>query len=542
MEKIMNVENKWDQMAEADMVEGPVEEVTYEEVIKAMNKMKLGKAAAPSEVNMDMIMASGKFGVGILKKLCQRVLDGKGMPEEWKTSVVVPIFKGKGDVMDCGAYRGVKLLEHAMKIVERVLEKRIKELVKVDDMQFGFMPGKGTVDALFILRRMQEEFRGKEKKLYMCFVDLEKAFDRVPRKVMKWALRKKSLPEVLVKAVMSLYEGSRTKVRVGSGFSEEFGVRVGVHQGSVLSPLIFAIVVDAVSEHAREGLLNEILYADDLVLMSENLEDLRERFQRWRDALESKGLRINIRKTKMMVSGAEGEVVRSRVDPCGICGKRVMSNAVWCTLCKKWIHARCTKMKKVSCSFAQQFVCRRCEDIGDGKEEPVEVLCDEVETVKGFCYLGDRLNASGGCETAVTARVRIGWMKFRECGELLLGRRFSLKMKGMVYRSCVRSAMLHGSETWCLRENEMVILRRTERAMVRSMCGVKLVDRKNTEELMKMLGLKETLDKMAKANGVRWYGHVVRRDDESILKKAMMFEVNGPQKRGRPKQTWKKQV
>ena len=92
-----------------------------------------------------------------------------------------------------------------------------------------------------------------------------------------------------------------------------------------------------------------------------------------RDALESKGLRINIRKTKMMVSGAEGEVVRSRVDPCGICGKRVMSNAVWCTLCKKWIHARCTKMKKVSCSFAQQFVCRRCEDIGDGKEEPVEV-------------------------------------------------------------------------------------------------------------------------------------------------------------------------
>ena len=220
-----------------------------------------------------------------------------------------------------------------MKIVERVLEKRIRELMKVDDMQFGFMRGKGTTDALFILRRMQEEFRGKEKKLYMCFVDLEKAFDRVPRKVMKWTLRKKSLPEVLVKAVMSLYEGSRTKVRVGSGFSEEFGVMVGVHQGSVLSPLIFAIVVDAVSEHAREGLLNEILYADDLVLMSKNLEDLRERFQRWRDASESKGLRINIRKTKMMVSVAEGEVVRSRLDPCGICGKRVMSNAVWCTLC-----------------------------------------------------------------------------------------------------------------------------------------------------------------------------------------------------------------
>ena len=95
MEKIMNVENEWDQMAEADMVEGPVEGVTYEEVMKAMNNMKLGKAAGPSDVNMDMIMASGKFGVRI-RKLSERILDGEDWPEEWKTSAAVPIFKGKG--------------------------------------------------------------------------------------------------------------------------------------------------------------------------------------------------------------------------------------------------------------------------------------------------------------------------------------------------------------------------------------------------------------------------------------------------------------
>ena len=181
-----------------------------------------------------------------------------------------------------------------------------------------------------------------------------------------------------------------------------------MHQGSVISPLIFAIVVDAVTEQARKGLFNETLYADDLVLMSENLEDLRERFQRWRGELESKGKKVNIRKTKMMVSGAEGKIVRSKVDSCGICGKRVTSNAMLCTVCKKWVHARCAQTKKVSSSFAQQFICRRCKDIGDGKEEPVEMLCDEVETVKGFCYLRDRLNASGGCETSVTARIRIG--------------------------------------------------------------------------------------------------------------------------------------
>ena len=100
----------------------------------------------------------------------------------------------------------------------------------------------------------------------------------------------------------------------------------------------------------------------------------------------------------------------------------------------------------------------------------------ETETV--FCYLGDRVNASGGCEAAVIARARIGWVKFKECRELLNSKKVSLKMKGMVYQSCVKSAMLYGSETWCVRENEMAALRRTERAMVRAICGAKLMEKK----------------------------------------------------------------
>ena len=85
------------------------------------------------------------------------------------------------------------------------------------------------------------------------------------------------------------------------------------------------------------------------------------------------------------------------------------------------------------------------------------------------------MSASGGCEAAVTSRVRIRWVKFRECRELLNSKRFSLKIKGMVYRSCVRLLMLNGSETWCLRENEMTVLRRTKRAMVRAMCSAKMM-------------------------------------------------------------------
>ena len=109
------------------------------------------------------------------------------IPEDWKSSVVLPIYKGKGDPMECGPYGGIKLLEHAMKVVERIFEHRIRQQIEIDDMQFTFMKGKGTTDAIFMARRMQENFRVKGKKLYFGFVDLEKAFDRVPREVISWA-------------------------------------------------------------------------------------------------------------------------------------------------------------------------------------------------------------------------------------------------------------------------------------------------------------------------------------------------------------------
>ena len=173
----------------------------------------------------------------------------------------------------------------------------------------------------------------------------------------------------------------------------------------------------------------------------------------------------------------EEEAFDSKIDPCGVCGTRVKCNSVLCTACGKWVHARCTDKKKVLVYVNKYFVCKKCRSmVKNFKGSADEKLGDGVETVSKFTYLRDRLNATGGCEMAVKARSRIDWMKFRECSEILEGRRFSLKMKGKIYKSCVRSAMLYGSEGWCLREKEMSILRRTERAMIRAMCGVKLLD------------------------------------------------------------------
>jgi len=116
--------------------------------------------------------------------------------------MVLPVCEVKGDPMGCGSYRGIKLLEHAVKVVERIFKHRIRQQTDVDDMQFGFMKGKGTTDAIFIVRQMQEKFRAKGKKLYFSFVDLEKSFDRVPREVTRWAVCKLRVEEWLVSEVM----------------------------------------------------------------------------------------------------------------------------------------------------------------------------------------------------------------------------------------------------------------------------------------------------------------------------------------------------
>ena len=194
--------------------------------------------------------------------------------------MVLPMYKGKGDPMECGSYRRIKLLEYAMKVVKRIFEHRIRHQIEIDDVQLGFMTGKGTTDAIFMARQMQETFRVKGKKLYFGFVDLKKAFDRVPREVISWAMRKLGVEEWLVSAVMSMYSGAKTVARTVYGNSKSFEVTVGMHQGSALSPLLFVIVMEAISREFRVALPWELLYADDLAVIAETEEELEKGYSR----------------------------------------------------------------------------------------------------------------------------------------------------------------------------------------------------------------------------------------------------------------------
>ena len=116
----------------------------------------------PSGVVSEMLKAAAEPGVQFVTSIFNGVIRGGKIPADWRKSWLVNVYKGKGDALACGAYRRIKLLDQGDEKLERVLEKRIRERVTLDEMQFGFRPGRGTIDAIFIVRQMQEKFLGKK--------------------------------------------------------------------------------------------------------------------------------------------------------------------------------------------------------------------------------------------------------------------------------------------------------------------------------------------------------------------------------------------
>ena len=123
------------------------------------------------------------------------IMVSERMPDEWRSSTLIPIFKNKGDIQDCGNCRGIKLMSQTLKMWERVIEKGIRETVEKSDNQFGFMPGRLTKDAILALKQLEEKYREGQLELHCVFMRLEKAYDKVPRAEAWNCLRLKEVNE-----------------------------------------------------------------------------------------------------------------------------------------------------------------------------------------------------------------------------------------------------------------------------------------------------------------------------------------------------------
>ena len=192
-------------------------------------------------------------------------------------------------------------------------------------------------------------------------------------------------------------------------------------------------------------------------------------------------------KTKVMVSGPNLNSLRKTgKHPCSVCLSGTGSNAINCTKCACWVHKKCSGIKG-TLKPDPNFVCPRCtgtcRPIDARPLTEVQIEDESLEAVAEFCYLGDTLSAGGGCELAAITRCKAAWNKFRELTPILTNKNLPISTRGRVYSTCVRSVMMHGSETWAVSANTLRRMQRNDRAMIRWTCLVKPEDVASYDEL-----------------------------------------------------------
>ena len=472
---LMNEENERERREnDGERVNLEVEKISKEEVRENMKRMKNGKAVGPDDIPVEVWKCLGEIALEFLTKLYNRTMESERMPEEWRDSILIPIFKNKGDVQSCSNYRGIKLISHSMKLWERVVERRLRSELTFSEQQYGFMPGKSTTDALFALRVLMEKYREGQKELHCVFVDLEKAYDKVPREEVWYCMRKSGLAEKYVRIVQDMYDDSITAVRCAVGVTEGFEVKVGLHQGSALSPCLFAMVMDRITDDIREEAPWTMMFADDIVICSESKEWLERKLESWRYALERRGMKVNRRKTEYMC-------VNERQD-----------------------------------------------------KGTVKMQGEEVAKVEDFKYLGSTVQSNGECGREVKKRVQAGWNGWRRMSGVICDRRVSARVKGKVYRVAVRPAMLYGLETVALTKRQEAEMEVAELKMLRFSLGVTRMDKIRNEYIRGTAQVGRFGEKTREAR-LRWYGHVLRKDDGYIGRRMLKMELPGKRKRGRPK-------
>jgi hypothetical protein len=183
-----------------------VRRIQESDVKDALKRIKGGKTMDLDGIPIELWRILGDTAIVWLTKLFNLIFRLNKMSDEWKRSILVPIFKNKEDVKSCNNYRGIKLMSHTIKLWERIIEHRLRGVTNVTKNQFGFMQGRSTMEAIFLIRQLMERCREQKKDLHMIFIDLEKAYDKVPRNVMWWALQKHKVSSKYITLIKDMFE------------------------------------------------------------------------------------------------------------------------------------------------------------------------------------------------------------------------------------------------------------------------------------------------------------------------------------------------
>ena len=499
--KVLNIRSEFDRSELDSVRQREVDEVlagvpSATEVRKGLSKLKNRKAAGSSWILSEMLKVGRKYSefVEMLKELLGEVWLERRVPQEWVDVVLVPIPK-KDNLHSCDNWRGIALLDVVGKLVARIVQSRLQIVAEQElpESQCRFRRGRGCTDMIFVVRQLAEKAVEHQAIQYFVFVDLKKAYDSVPLEAMWMVLRKMGVPEVLVEILQSFHSDMKARVRLEGQLLEEIEVNNGLRQGCTMAPSLFNLYACAVAERWTERVKDveevgtEILYkldqhlfrrstrkaseacllkgefADDVVLMACSRDAAAAALRAYVDVARDFGITVSVPKTKFTVVG---------------------------------------------CAVTEE------------EKAPIAVDNGLIEWVSEFPYLGSLIAVSGRMDVEIEKRLASSSKAFGALWQAVFkDAHLSLNTKRQVYRACVLSVLLYGSECWVPLRKHLKKLNTFHHRCLRAVLGIsnrqQWEQRISSATVRERWGDVETITTKLMHRRLEWLGHLARMPDRS---------------------------
>lgn len=459
-----------------------MKEISWIEVENALKKMKSNKSAGPDELTTDMIKVLGPVGIHWVTRLFKCIWQNGKVPDDWGRGEIITLFK-KGSKRQCKNYRGITLTSQIAKIFEKILLNRVGDKIEeeLSEEQHGFRRGRSTVDLIFALRQVVEKYWEYNKKLIVVFLDIEKAYDSVKRSVIWESLRQIGVDETIINWIKELYRVHECRVRTTVGHTDWFSINQGLKQGSVLSPVLFNVVMEVMIRKIREGNggnIKTMIFADDIMIWGHNHYEVQNQLNRWNALMKERGLKISAEKSEVIVVGRDSDLEN-------------------------------------------------------------EITLDNVKLKKvdGFKYLGSWITNDGKLDQEISARLESGARFYQSVKHLVWNRDVPKKAKVTMFKTYYVPITTYAGETWRLTERQWSRLQAGEMRFLRAIKGKTRRDKIRNEEIRENI-VDESLRQRVEKSRLKWYGHVKRMEEGRLPKVMEELAITGKRPRGRPRRRW----
>ncbi len=468
-----------------------------EEMEIALNEMASGKASGEDGITKEMLQTIDHTGKTRLLSLMNNIYDTGILPQDFMQSVFIALPK-KPKANECKDHWTISLMAHAVKLLLKMITRRLKPKLEpeIDACQFGFRKGTGTREAIFGLRTLCARSIQVQQDLFLCFIDYEKAFDKVKHAKLIEILSEHDVGKKNLGVIKNLYWLQEAAIRLDDELTEWKSIEQGVRQGCVMSPLLFNFYSEIVMRHngidqlglnVNGKIINNLRYADDTVLIATSEKELQTMVDRVKEASADFGLKLNTKKTKTML-----------------------------------ISKNFNKM-------GQKGTLER-------KSVNIQIDGEKIEELKQFEYLGSTISNDGHCIREVTIRIAKAKTQFTKLKKFLCNPKVTLGLRKRMMRMYVWSTFLYGSETWTLNKVLEDKIRRFEMWCYRGMLKVSWMKRITNVHVLEMAKTGRELVDNIKQRKARFLGHTIRNHE--LLTILLEGKIVGKKARGRQRRMW----